>query len=88
MLEAKSRSFLEQLLTTPSPSGYEQEIQAHVRAWADDLADEVRTDVHGSVIASVNAGGGPRVLLDGHCDQIGLMVQHVDSDGFLYFQPY
>jgi endoglucanase len=27
------------------------------------------------------------VLLAGHCDQIGLMVQHVDSDGFLYVQP-
>ena len=87
MLETKSRSFLEQLLTTPSPSGYEQEVQGHVRAWADDLADEVRTDVHGSVIASVNEGGSPRVLLDGHCDQIGLMVQHIDSNGFLYFQP-
>jgi endoglucanase len=29
----------------------------------------------------------PRVLLAGHCDQIGLMVQHVDAEGFLYVQP-
>src|SRR5207253_10369410 len=31
--------------------------------------------------------GQPRILLDGHCDQIGLMVQHIDDNGFLYVQP-
>ena len=32
--------------------------------------------------------GAPlRVMLAGHCDQIGLIVQHIDDDGFLYVQP-
>ena len=26
-------------------------------------------------------------MLAGHCDQIGLIVQHIDDDGFLYVQP-
>jgi endoglucanase len=47
----------------------------------------VRTDWHGNVIAAVNPAGSPRILLDGHCDQIGLMVKHVDDQGFLRVSP-
>ncbi len=82
-----SFEFLKKLLTTPSPSGYEQKIQEVVRAWAKPLADEVRTDVHGNVIAALNPTGSPRIMLAGHCDQLALMVEHIDSDGFLYVQP-
>src|SRR5438128_6414008 len=82
-----SLSFLKSLLETPSPSGFERPVQDLVRAWAKSYADEVRTDRHGNVIAVRNPGGSPRILLAGHCDQIGLMVQHVDEHGFLYVQP-
>lgn len=82
-----SFEFLKKLLHTPSPSGYEQKIQEVVRAWARPLADEVRTDVHGNVIAAINPKGSPRIMLAGHCDQLALMVEHIDSDGFLYVQP-
>ena len=58
-----------------------------IRAWAGRFADEVRTDRHGNVIAVLHPGGQPRVMLAGHCDQIGLMVQHIDDSGFLYVQP-
>jgi endoglucanase len=86
MIDERSRAFLDRLLLTPSPSGYEQEVQAMVREFARDFADEVRTDLHGNVIAARNPGGRPRILLDGHCDHIGLMVQHVDDAGFVYVQ--
>ncbi len=46
-----SYTFLKNLLHTPSPSGFERPIQDVVRAWAKPLADEVRTDRHGNVIA-------------------------------------
>jgi endoglucanase len=87
-----SHAFLKDLLETPSPSGYERPVQDVVRAWARRYADEVRTDRHGNVIAVHHAGrvsgGEPqRVMLAGHCDQIALMVQHVDEHGFLYVQP-
>ena len=82
-----SFEFLKNLLHTPSPSGYEQRIQEVVRAWAKPLADEVRTDVHGNVIAVLNPKGSPRIMLAGHCDQLALMVEHIDAEGFLYVQP-
>ncbi len=82
-----SFDFLTNLLLTPSPSGYEQRIQEVVRTWARQFADDVRTDLHGNVIAAINPTGSPRIMLAGHCDQLALMVQHIDSDGFLYVQP-
>src|SRR5262245_49264190 len=82
-----SRAFLKRLLETPSPSGFEKPIQDVVRAWAKDFADDVRTDRHGNVLAVLHPGGQPRIMLAGHCDQIGLMVQHIDDNGFLYVQP-
>jgi endoglucanase len=86
-----SLTFLKKLLETPSPSGYERPIQEVVRSWAADFADEVRTDRHGNVIAVRKAIDDrpdlPRVMLAGHCDQIGLMVQHIDDNGYLYVQP-
>ncbi len=86
MLDA-SLTFLKTLLQTPSPSGFERPVQDVVRAWAQQYADEVRTDRHGNVIAALHPGGQPRIMLAGHCDQIGLMVQHIDDNGFLCVQP-
>src|SRR6476659_5853152 len=90
-MEHTSHEFLRQLLETPSPSGFEQSIQQVVRNHARTFADEVRTDAHGNVFATRFAEGkpedAPRIMLAGHCDQIGLMVQYIDSDGFLYIQP-
>ena len=51
------------------------------------FADQVSTDLHGNVLAVRNVNAPLRVMLAGHCDQIGLIVQHIDDDGFLYVQP-
>jgi endoglucanase len=82
-----SYAFLKNLLETPSPSGFEQRIQSVVRAWCEPLAVDVRTDRHGNVIAALNPNGSPRIMLAGHCDQLGLMVEHIDDSGYLYVQP-
>src|SRR5262245_56225886 len=83
----ESLEFLKAILETPSPSGYERPVQEIVRQYFSDFADEVTTDLHGNVIAVRNPGASLRVMLAGHCDQIGFLVQYVDSDGFLYLQP-
>ncbi|MCA9100786.1 MAG: M42 family metallopeptidase [Planctomycetales bacterium] len=76
--------FLQKLLETPSPSGYEWPVQHLVRDFVDGIADEVETDSHGNVIATKNPDASLRVMLAGHCDQIGLIVQHIDDDGYIY----
>jgi endoglucanase len=86
-MQDSSFSFLQNLLQAPSPSGFEGPAQDVVRSWARSFADEVRTDRHGNVIAVLHPEGQPRIMLAGHCDQIGLMVQHIDDNGYLYVQP-
>lgn len=86
-MDPTARGFLQTLLETPSPSGYEGTLQRFVRDYVKDFADEVRTDLHGNVIVVKNPESPMRVMLAGHCDQIGLIVQHVDDEGFLYVQP-
>jgi len=83
-MDEPSLQFLRDLLSAPSPSGYEQPIQAVVRRFLEPFADEVRTDWHGNVIGAVNPGGSPRIMLAGHCDQIGLMIKYIDDRGFLW----
>jgi endoglucanase len=48
-------------------------------------ADEVYTDVHGNAIAALNPTGKPRVMLAGHCDEVGFMVNFINDEGFIYF---
>ena len=86
-MDATALKFLKEILATPSPSGYESGVQQVVRDYVADFADQVSTDLHGNVVAARNPGSPLRVMLAGHCDQIGLIVQHVDDDGFLYVQP-
>ena len=82
-----SLGFLTDLLHSPSPSGFERPIQDVIRKFAEPFADEVKTDWHGNVMAAVNPGGSPRIMLAGHCDQIGLMVKHIDDKGYLRCSP-
>lgn len=86
-MEAKAHEFLKALLLAPSPAGYEQPVQAVVREYVKDFADEVKTDVHGNVIVGRNVAAPTRVLLAGHCDQIGLVVTYIDDNGFIYTLP-
>jgi endoglucanase len=86
-LESAALEFLQRILNTPSPSGYESPLQQIVRDYVDGFADDVRTDLHGNVIVVKNPDAPLRVMLAGHCDQIGLIVQHIDAEGFLYIQP-
>jgi len=86
-MDPSAQAFLEQILETPSPSGFESPLQQIVRTYAAEFADDVTTDVHGNVKAVKNCDAPLRVMLAGHCDQIGLIVQHIDDEGFLYFLP-
>lgn len=75
------------IVNSLSPSGYEQATQKMYKKYMKEFADEIRTDSHGNVIAVLNPGGSPRVMLAGHCDELGFQINHVDDDGFLYFLP-
>ena len=84
-MQPHSLEFLKRLLDTPAPSGFETPA---ARVWRDEarsIADVVEADVSGNSAAILNPDAAPRIMLAGHIDEIGLMLTHVDDEGFLYF---
>lgn len=82
-MDEDRRTFLEDLLAAPGPSGFEARGQ---RVWIDHVetfADEVRVDDYGNAVATYEGDGGPSVALAGHGDQIGLIVRRIEEKGFL-----
>ncbi|WP_321371519.1 M42 family metallopeptidase [uncultured Desulfuromusa sp.] len=78
-------NFLKELVETPSPSGYEQPAQRVIKRQLEGVANDLKTDVMGNLIARLDGQGGAKIMLAGHCDEIGFMVQYVDDLGFIYF---
>ena len=78
---------LEKLTQTFGPSGYEDKIRAAIREEIQDLADEIRVDPLGSLVACRKGShkAGKNILLAAHMDEIGLMVTHVEEKGFMRF---
>ncbi|PSQ56460.1 endoglucanase [Halobacteriales archaeon SW_7_71_33] len=82
-MEPARRDFLESLLETPSPSGYEVRGQRQWVEYVSAFADRVETDAYGNAYA-VHEGGEPTVAFAGHADEIGFIVRKIDDDGFVH----
>ncbi|MCF8563756.1 M42 family metallopeptidase [Alicyclobacillus tolerans] len=79
---------LKKLTEAMGPSGFETEIRNVIRTEIDPLVDRHYTDVLGTLIAEKNANHkGPRVMLDAHMDEVGLMIVHAEENGLLRFRP-
>ena len=83
-MRPESLAFLKSLLETPGPSAFEAAPSRLWRKEAERYA-EVRGDVSGNSYATLNPAGRPRVMLAGHIDEIGVMVTHIDDDGYVSF---
>lgn len=69
------------------PSGFETEIRTVIRQQVADHVDRAYTDVLGNLLCEKGVTqSGPRVLLDAHMDEVGLMVVHVEDSGLLRFR--
>src|SRR5699024_9589132 len=84
-MEQANEQFLFELLHTPSPSSNEMEIQKKWIKYVEEFATEVRTDNAGNAIDVLNPSAPFKVLLAGHCDEIALVINRIDKDGFLHF---
>ncbi len=81
------QSLIQKLVETTSPSGYEAAIREVIRAEVEPLADEVRVDALGSLIAVKGRlqEGGCKIMLAAHMDEIGVIATHIDENGFIRF---
>jgi endoglucanase len=83
-MRSESRSFFQELLEAAGPSGDERQPARAWRAYAGDFAD-VSHDALGSSYATVNPNGSPSLAIFGHIDEIGLVINFIDDEGFLWF---
>jgi tetrahedral aminopeptidase len=81
------KPLIQKLTETFSPSGYEADIRAVIRAEIESFADEIRVDALGNLIARKGSGDpkGKKIMLAAHMDEIGLMATHIDDNGFVRF---
>ena len=85
-MEQNAKQFFADLVNASGVSGFEQPVQRVVREYAKEFADEMTTDLHGNLIMSINPEAEVRVMLAGHCDQIGMIVSYIDDNGYLFIQ--
>ena len=85
------KKLLQTLTETFGPSGYEDEVRKIVRNEVESLADEVRVDTLGNLIARKRpTKAGPdtkKIMIAAHMDEIGVIASHVDENGFVRFSP-
>jgi len=75
---------LKTLVATPTPSGWEADGMKLLARYTKPYAESVSIDVHGNLRVALNTQAPVRVMIDGHCDEIGFMVQYIDEKGFLF----
>ncbi len=86
------KQLLRKLTDTFSPSGNEEAIRSVILREVRSAADDCRVDTLGNLIVRkgrLSNGSarseGRRIMIAAHMDEIGLMVSHVDDQGFIRF---
>lgn len=86
-MNTSDKTFLLDLLNTPSPSGFEAEGQRKWAAYVRAYADRVESDAYGNTWAWMDGtiqDTGSRLMLEAHADEIGFMVNFISDEGFLH----
>ena len=85
------KKLLQKLTEAFGPSGYEDKVREIVRAEVESLVDEIKVDILGNLIArkrpSKQVADTKKIMVAAHMDEIGLIVSHVDENGFIRFSP-
>lgn len=84
MINEKNLKYLKELVSTPSPSGFEALAQKVTRTYLEPYADDIIGDVNGNLIAHKKGSGNLKVMVVGHADEIGMIINHIDDSGYVY----
>ncbi|MDQ3655397.1 MAG: M42 family peptidase [Chloroflexota bacterium] len=72
-----------ELMALPAPTGQEEPVLAWCRERWSALGAEIQVTPIGNVVANVG-GNGPRLLLQGHADEVSFVVRSIDARGFVW----
>jgi endoglucanase len=84
-MDDAAKTFLFDLLNTPSPTGFELPGQRKWAAYSRQFADRVENDAYGNAWATIEgrAEKPRRIMLEAHADEIGFIVKHITKEGYL-----
>ncbi len=84
-MTSAAKTFLHDLLSTPSPTGFEIRGQRKWAAYVGKYADKVESDAYGTAWATLNGKGKKpkRIMFEAHADEIGYMVKYISKEGFI-----
>jgi endoglucanase len=87
-VEDETKSLLKSLTQASGVSGYERDVGKIILNELKEHVDWIETDNFGNVISLKKATvkDGPKIMLAGHMDEVGLLIKHIDEKGFLYFE--
>ncbi|MBF8983097.1 M42 family metallopeptidase [Lutibacter sp. B2] len=77
---------LKRLTEANGVSGNEHEVRALIKDEIKSHVDEIKVDRLGNLIAIKHGKEGyPKIMLSAHMDEVGLMVNSIDDNGFIKF---
>lgn len=80
------KELIKALVESYGPTGHEEQVRALITERVKGYADEIRTDPLGSLIVlKKGTGGGKRIMVAAHMDEIGVVVAYIDKKGFVRF---
>lgn len=85
-MDNKEEKLLIDLTSAKGVPGNEEEVRKVYKNYAQEFADDIFYDGLGSIIAKHGSGGGPKIFISGHMDEVGFMVTKITDKGFLEFQ--
>ncbi|SEC44596.1 M42 family peptidase [Paenibacillus sp. GP183] len=86
MVKEMIRKYFQDLSGLVGVSGTEQDVVRYLKECLTPIADEVRIDHFGNVIAVKHGTApGPKLMISTHSDEIGFCVKNIFSNGFITF---
>lgn len=79
------QDLIKRLVEAFGPSGKEDQVRRIVREEIRSHVDKISVSPMGGLHAIVNPGGGTKVMVAAHMDEIGVIISHIDENGFARF---
>ncbi len=79
-------NLLKELTQTVAVSGSENNLFELIKSEIKDFVDDIYSDSLGNLIAH-KRGEGKKLLFAAHTDEIGIMANYIDDNGFVRFAP-
>lgn len=83
----KHLELIKDLTLTHGPSGFEHNVKELIKNRLAGKANFSQDNLGSLICKKVGASGSPKIMIPGHMDEIGFMVNSITKQGFIKFIP-